>query len=602
MEKKNFLPYIILAIVVLGYYEFVLPMFEDVIYEKKPASQSSGNSTTGRGNRSVQAERSESMTAQNAEELPSEIQGALPEKPQPSEKTEDILDSYKNGQLEDGVEENNDIIIETNIFRAVFSNRGGTLQRLELKEYHPTTAEKDNLPLIEDPCFETSTSEKLWLFRHSISPDGLTITFTYGNLNKIYSFEPKSYTFSYELKDGDQVSEVDLNLRPIRRTDVGMGRTYGAVYGLNSRDYGDNSSIYTPENFAEDPILERLPYGDLQWAGFRDTYFTVFAVPELRTEDKPKEEESMLNIQPADGRHRVLSMHARGGKPELSLRAPEDASAKYKIFAGPLHKKTLYAEFKGKEEQMKPFFNYTGFDFIIHFLLWVLSLFHSVGFNMGFSILLLTLSVRTVLFPFNLKAQVSMLKMSELQPDIKELKEKYKNDQQQMSMEQMKLFRERGVNPLAGCLPMFIQMPVFISLFSAIGEGFQLRHAEFLGWIQDLSSPDRFAVVDLGFTFPFLGNQDGTFNINLLVFLYAITLGIQQSLMPKNKDPQQQQAQKMMKIMLYSFAIILYNYSSGLMLYFIGSNCLGIVESLTIRKKILPRVKEELRKKSKGKK
>jgi YidC/Oxa1 family membrane protein insertase len=186
----------------------------------------------------------------------------------------------------------------------------------------------------------------------------------------------------------------------------------------------------------------------------------------------------------------------------------------------------------------------------------------------------------------NLKAQTSMFMMSKISPKVKELQEKYKNDRQQLGVEQMKLFKENGVNPLAGCLPMFIQMPVLISLFSTVGEGFPLRHAPFFGWIQDLSAPDQF--MTLGFDMFGLGNGDGTTNLNLLVVLYIITMLVQQSMMPKSEDPQQQQMQKMMKFMMIGFAVILYNYSSGLMLYFVGSNTLGMAESWYIRNRVLP--------------
>lgn len=161
-----------------------------------------------------------------------------------------------------------------------------------------------------------------------------------------------------------------------------------------------------------------------------------------------------------------------------------------------------------------------------------------------------------------------------------------------LGMKQMELFKKNGVNPLAGCLPMLIQMPVFISLFSTIGEGFDLRQAGFLAWINDLSAPDRFSIME--FSIPFIGNDNGTTNLNLLPFLYVVTMFIQQSLMPKSTDPQQQQMQKMMKFMMMGFAVILYNYSSGLMLYFVGSNILGMTESWYIRNKVMPKLEAKL--------
>ncbi|MBF0197449.1 MAG: membrane protein insertase YidC, partial [Planctomycetes bacterium] len=267
-------------------------------------------------------------------------------------------------------------------------------------------------------------------------------------------------------------------------------------------------------------------------------------------------------------------------------------SLAYQFYVGPIKKDILNNE----EGLFSPLFNYTGFDVIIHFLLWLLDLYNGIpGVNMGLAIILLTLTVKACLFPLNLKAQTSMFMMSKLGPEIKAMQEKFKNDRQQQGIEQMKLFRENGVNPLAGCLPMFIQMPVFISLFSTIGEGFSLRHAPFIGWIQDLSAPDKFIHFDIHI--PIIGTEEGTY-LNLLVLLYVVTMFIQQSMMPKNSDPQQQQMQKMMKFMMFGFAIILYNYSSGLMLYFVGSNILGMSESWYIKNRIIP----NLEKKKKAKK
>ena len=470
--------------------------------------------------------------------------------------------------------------VETDQLSAVFSSKGGALTSLSLKDYHPTIQEKDQLYLIQNKSLVINNDLSDYQGELTRNGTGQTMVFSNAQHKIIYRFKDQSHFFDLEVQrqtDSDwAISLPDLDATQNNALSTINRGTNGAIANLRQRDYKDNSVAIDKQSL---PLLLNAPVGDLVWAGFRNNYFTLFLEP-----------------KPDNTHAHVLDYQNYEGSGELRLTVKSAKEAHYQIYAGPVDKPFLYDL---DQDKYGPFFNYTGINVIIHFLLWLLTFYNSIpGINMGLAIVMLTFTVKAALFPMNLKAQSSMFMMSKIGPKVKELQEKYKNDRQQLGVEQMKLFKDNGVNPLAGCLPMFIQMPVLISLFSTVGEGFPLRHAPFIGWIQDLSAPDQF--MKLSFDIPFMGNGDGTTNLNLLVIFYIVTMLIQQSMMPKSEDPQQQQMQKMMKFMMIGFAVILYNYSSGLMLYFVGSNSLGMAESWYIRNKVLPAMekKRDLKKKN----
>jgi len=188
--------------------------------------------------------------------------------------------------------------------------------------------------------------------------------------------------------------------------------------------------------------------------------------------------------------------------------------------------------------------------------------------NYGIAIIFLTLVVRGCLHPLSKKSQTSMQKMQKLQPQMQEVRDKYKGDKRRQQEELMKLHREYGVNPLGGCLPMILQIPIFIGLWRSLRGSIELRHAPFVFWIKDLSQPDYFMNT-----------------VNILPLISIAIMFIQQRMMPKSLDPQQQQTQKIMGYMMPAFlGFVLYNLPSGLALYFIASTCLGLVEQRLIKR------------------
>jgi YidC/Oxa1 family membrane protein insertase len=188
--------------------------------------------------------------------------------------------------------------------------------------------------------------------------------------------------------------------------------------------------------------------------------------------------------------------------------------------------------------------------------------------------MLLTVIVRTVFWPLTHKSTMSMKRMSKLQPQMNAIREKFKANPQKMQAEIMALYRANKVNPFAGCLPLLIQIPVFIALFYVLRSAIELRYASFL-WIRDLSEPER--IFDFGFAIPILGWDA----LNLLPIAMTITMIIQMKVTPTAGDPQQQKI--MMTIMPAMMLAMLYNYASGLALYWTTTNIISIAQQFYYR-------------------
>jgi YidC/Oxa1 family membrane protein insertase len=207
--------------------------------------------------------------------------------------------------------------------------------------------------------------------------------------------------------------------------------------------------------------------------------------------------------------------------------------------------------------------------------------------NMGLGIIVTTLLIRLCLFPLSLKSQRNAMQMQLLSPKIKALKERYKDDQQKYGVEQMRLFKENGVNPVAGCLPLFIQMPIFIGMYSVFEMSIDLRHAHFFGWIKDLAEPDRLLGPWHPFAIPLLITELKIDALNLLPILMTVTWFLQAYFTPRSPDPQMAQQQKMMMWMPIVFGLTCYGLASGLSLYFLSNSLLSMGEQRIIKRYIL---------------
>ena len=182
-----------------------------------------------------------------------------------------------------------------------------------------------------------------------------------------------------------------------------------------------------------------------------------------------------------------------------------------------------------------------------------------------------------LLWPLGAKSYKSMNQMKRMQPLMAEIREKYKNDKKKMNEEMMGLYRTYKVNPMGGCLPMVLQLPVFLALYNMLYGAIELRHAPFMLWINDLSAPDR--LFHFGFNIPFMNPPAG---IPVLTIIMGATMFLQQKMTPTPGDPSQA---KIMMFMPLIFTVIFINFPSGLVLYWLVNNILSMGQQFFTQKK-----------------
>lgn len=257
------------------------------------------------------------------------------------------------------------------------------------------------------------------------------------------------------------------------------------------------------------------------------------------------------------------------GMPGLQLEPGQTNTLRFQIWAGP----KLYHRLARLEHNEAEVMDFGMFKIICQLLLNFMNLLNSWLGNYAASILALTTIVKAVLWPIQNKANYSMRKMAALSPKMQELREKYKDDPTKMNQEVMKLYKQYGVNPVGGCLPMLIQIPIFFGLFTMLGQAVELRNARFL-WVKDLSQPDTIGYL------PILG-----WPINILPLFMALTSLWLMAMTPKTGDPTQR------RVMMFTpliFLFFCYNFAAALALYYTAQNLLTILQFYQNRNKPMP--------------
>ncbi len=311
----------------------------------------------------------------------------------------------------------------------------------------------------------------------------------------------------------------------------------------------------------------------VDWVAAKNKYFVQILAPAEgadgltlhATRELAKGERENPDLSPKMTPLEEVAVSARFGGVELAAGA--QLARRYSFYVGPKKLSELNALPLHQDEVMevgdwlKP---------VSKALVWMLNAIHGVIPNYGLAIMLLTVVIRILFWPLTHKSSQSMKRMAELQPLVKEVQEKYKKDPPRMQQEMMRLYKEHKVNPVAGCLPMLIQIPVFFSLFMVLRSAIELRFAPFL-WISDLSEPENLLVNVIGFP------------VNLLPLVMAGTMYWQQKITPTAGDPQQA---KMMRVMMTGMMLFfLYTYASGLALYWTTQNILMIVQQYWMLRK-----------------
>jgi YidC/Oxa1 family membrane protein insertase len=276
----------------------------------------------------------------------------------------------------------------------------------------------------------------------------------------------------------------------------------------------------------------------------------------------------------------VLGLEGALGLPGFRLDAGQTKSWKFQIYAGPKDLGRLSKLGHGEQEVM----HFGIFKWVSEILLYSMNALHRVLGNFAAAIIVLTIIIKALLWPLQNKATDSMRKMAALSPRMTELREKYKDDPTKMNQELMKLYKDYGVNPFGGCLPMLIQIPIFFGFYSMLGTAIELRNSSFL-WVHDLSQPDTVG--------HFLG-----FPINILPILMALTMLWQMSLTPKTGDAAQQRVFMFMPVIFILFA---YNFASALSLYWTTQNLISVAQLYLTRNKPIPQLqKVSVARKKKG--
>jgi YidC/Oxa1 family membrane protein insertase len=473
------------------------------------------------------------------------------------------------------------ITVETPFYRARLSEEGAGFTSFVLKKYRDKVAKDSPLQelLPQKKLIETILagfagkslagldnavfSTNLNVDTINIDDAAQEVTFYWKSdqdvvVEKTYSFSPDSYLIGLDItvKNGSDRAIQD--------------KLFVALNGPvpdDSRVYGfEGPAALIDEKLEEvkiKKIADKNTYsGNLKWVALQDRYFIMSIIP-----DQVEQASMRLSLQEKD------LIQAQYLNPNIDIRPGTRHTYKYLLFFGPKSMKILGEVGHGLGEAL----NFGFFDILAKPCVWLMNLLYSVIPNYGVAIIILTLLIKIVLWPLGSKSYKSMSEMKKIQPLMKEIREKHKNDKKKMNEEVMSLYRTYKINPLGGCLPMVVQLPVFFALYRMLYQAIELRHAPFFLWIDDLSAPDR--LFRFNISIPFM---EPPYGIPVLTIIMGATMFLQQKMSPPMGDPTQA---KMMMFMPIIFTVIFINFSSGLVLYWLVNNILSISQQYYIQKK-----------------
>ena len=484
------------------------------------------------------------------------------------------------------------IIKETDLFTLVFATAGADLTSLRLKQHRDVDGEPVNLVLrpqehrfftVSFGSFRTTPVDAAFSFqevdsytwrfsRQLVAADGVPFTLT-----KTYTFPPNSYLFELEIQIENSVNELPaLDFHGNAYT-LGIGPQIGPPYKTldgryefrNFRNFVDGKA--SNQRMRREPVLAETKR--VTWSAIAGKYFAVIAVPDAT---------------------RYTITYDNRKDPEFSQRSalyfsrPLIASSKnvdtFRFYVGPL-KREILNRYNNAANDPFGIGNYNFQEaartnpiigWLANILRFFLDFFYRLIPNYGVAIILLTVLIKILFFPLTQKSFESTSKMSMLSPKIEEIKKKFQGKPEKLNQEMMALYRKEGVNPIGGCLPLLLQMPIFFALFELLNNAFDLRGAPFIvPWIGDLSAPE--SLLPFGFTLPLL-NWD---ELRILPFVMLGTT-LLQSRISQNPGATQTQMKMMMYAMPIFFFFILYSMPSGLVIYWTMQNVLSIAQQLYI--------------------
>ncbi len=474
------------------------------------------------------------------------------------------------------------IVVNTPLYTVVIADKGAVFKNFQLKKYRetisPDSPKKELIPktlpygtlnlsflensvsgLNEAVFLSTASSENV-----DISGGAQSISFMWTSssgvvIEKQYTFNPDTYV-------------IDMNV-VVKNGSAGLLKDSLALSLSGVHSDANASFVFEGPSAYVNNKLEQIAVADLEkknvyqgkidWTCIEDRYFVSSILPAIPVN-------SFIKISYANG-----LLENSFVEPEINLPPGTQQNFQYKIYIGPKSFTILSDLAIGLEKVV-----YFGFfDFLAKPCLWLLNFLYGFIPNYGVAIILLTLIIKAVLWPLGNKSYKSMSEMKKIQPLMMQIREKYKNDKKKINEETMALYRTYKVNPLGGCLPMLVQIPVFFALYQMLYNAIELRHAPFLLWITDLSAPDR--LFNIPYAIPFM---EAPYGIPVLTIIMGATMFIQQKMAPPMGDPMQA---KIMMFMPIVFTVIFINFSAGLVLYWLINNIVSIGQQYYVQKKSL---------------
>jgi len=343
----------------------------------------------------------------------------------------------------------------------------------------------------------------------------------------------------------------------------------GRAKGVDVNWFGGSGGFFGIGSRAPQPFYQQ-DLANADWAAVSDQFFTTLVAPlNMKASGVWGRRVDISSEQKTYGIAGALRM------PGFQLPPGQTYSAKFEIWVGP----KIYHRLARLDHNEAEIMDFGVFKIVSQFLLNFLNWLHGFIGSYGWSILALTAIIKIVLWPLQNRANLSMRRMSLLNPKIQELREKYKDDPTRMNQEVMKLYKDYGINPVGGCLPMMIQIPIFFGLFKMLGQAVELRNAPFL-WVKDLSQPDTVAHL------PGLG-----WPINIIPLCMAATQIWLMAMTPKTGDPTQR------RVMMFTpliFLFICYNFAAALALYYTAQNLFSIVQFYYNKRQPMPTLEKRV--------
>ncbi len=310
------------------------------------------------------------------------------------------------------------------------------------------------------------------------------------------------------------------------------------------------------------------------WLGITDKYWLSAIIPDKAIEYNSDFSYNLVN------KNQIFN--AEFSSPEFNIEKNGEAVFKHHLFAG-AKRVTLLDEY-AKKYDIKLFdraVDFGWFYFLTKPFFLLINFLNKFLGNFGLAILAMTVLVKLALFPMANKSYAAIAKMKTLQPDIEEIRKKFKSDKMAMNREIMELYKKKKANPASGCLPMLIQIPIFFSLYKVIFVTLDMRHAPFYGWIKDLSAPDPTSVFNLFGLLPY--EVHGILVLGIWPILMGLTMVLQQKLNPQPADATQA---KVLKFMPYVLTFVLASFPAGLVIYWTWNNILSVLQQIYIGKKL----------------